>query len=110
LQRSQDSRDDRLVTVISISLVVGMAVALVLIFLWRNDPSAMTQDAAYHSAVVLCPPFFLVRVVSALADSTLAIVLTAGAIVIANGSLYAGLAALVFWIVSSLRPRRKMQQ
>jgi len=109
LQPNPNSPDDRLVIVISISLVVGMAVALVLIFLWRNDPSAMTQDAAYHVALAICPPFFLVRVVSVLADSTLAIVLTAGAIVVANGSLYAGLAALGFWIVSIRRSRGAIQ-
>ena len=89
----------------SVTIVLGMVVALALIFLWRSYPATMNQSGAYHLAVVLCPPFFLVRVASALTESTLAIVLTAGTIVLANGSLYAGLAALVYWIVS-IRGRR----
>ena len=89
----------------SVTIVLGMVVALVLIFLWRSYPATMTQSGAYHLAMVLCPPFFLVGVASALTESTLAIVLTAGTIVLANGSLYAGLAALVYWIVS-IRGRR----
>ena len=93
--------------VLSVAVVLGMAVALALIFLWRNHPATMTQSATYYLAVALCPPFFLVGVVSALTDSTIAVVLTAGTIVFANGSLYAGLAAFLYWIVSTWGQRRK---
>lgn len=88
----------------SLTVVLGMAVALILILVWRSHPT-MTQSGAYHLAVALCPPFFLVGVVTALADSTPAVVLTAGTIVFANGSLYAGVAALVYWALS-IRGRR----
>lgn len=97
MQRSPNHRNDTLTIVMSVTIVLGMAVALVLIFLWRSYPATMTQNGAYHLAVALCPPFFLVGVVSAMTESTLAVVLTAGTIVVANGSLYAGLAALVYW-------------
>lgn len=107
LQRTLTGRNDTLVMVLSGTVVLGMVVALILILLWRNYPATMTQSAIYHLAVALCPPFFLVGVVSALNDSTIAVVLTAGTIVFANGSLYAGLAAFVYWVVTSRAPRRK---
>ena len=103
MQRSPKYRDDTFVIVMSITAVFGMAVALVLVFLWRNHPATVTQSGAYQLAVALCPPFILVGVVSALTESTLAVVLTAGTIVFANGSLYAGVAALVYWALSNRR-------
>jgi len=106
LQRSPNGRNDNLVMALSVTVVLGMAVALILIFLWRSYPATMTQSPTYNLAVALCPPFFLVEVVSALSDSTFAVVLTAGTIVFANGSLYAGLAAFVYWVVTSRGPRR----
>jgi hypothetical protein len=79
-----------------------MAVALILVYVWLKHPAAITQGVTYHIAVALCPPFLLVRVMSALTDSALAVVLTAGTIVFANGPLYAGLAAFVYWVWSNL--------
>ena len=105
MQRSPDNRNDKLVIVMSITVVLGMAVALILVFLWRSHPAMVTQGGAYHLAVAVCPPFFLVGVVTAMADSTLAVVLAAGTIVFANGSLYAGVAALAYWAFS-IRGRR----
>ena len=107
MQRNPNGRDDTFVVAMSITVVLGMAVALIFIFLWRNHPAAITQGGPYHLAVAVCPPFFLVGVVNAMADSTLAVVLTSGTIVFANGSLYAGVAAFVYWVVSNRRPRRK---
>jgi hypothetical protein len=97
---SPNHRNVALTIVMSLTIVLGMAVALVLIFLWRRHPATMIEGGAYHLAVALCPPFFLVGVVSAQSESTLAVVLTAGTIVVANGSLYAGLAALIYWVFS----------
>ena len=105
LQRSPRNHDETFVIVMSITAVLGMVVALVLVFLWRNNPAVVTQSGAYQFAVALCPPFFLVGVVTALTESTLAVVLTAGTIVFANGSLYAGVAALVYWALSIRRRR-----
>lgn len=97
-------RDDAFVVVMSVTVVLGMVVGLVLVFLWRSHPATMAQSGTYRLAVVLCPPFFLVNVVAAMTESTLAVVLTAGTIVFANGSLYAGVAALAYWAMSI--PRR----
>ena len=108
MQRSPNHRSDTLTILMSVTVVLGMAVALVLIFLWRSYPATMTQNGAYHLAVALCPPFFLVGVVSAMTESTLAVVLTAGTIVVANGSLYAGLAALIYWVFSIWGRQNKM--
>ncbi len=102
-----NDRDDALLTVLSFTVVLGMVVGIVLVFLWRTYPAMVMHDGVYHLAVALCPPFLLVGVVSAIAESTLAVVLTTGTIVFANGSLYAGLAAFVYWILSNRRPRRE---
>ena len=100
LQGHTKSRDEAFVIVLSVAVVLGMVVALILIFLWQNHPAMITQGGPYRLAVAICPPFFLVGVVSAMTDSTLAVALAAGTIVFANASLYAGLAALVYWAYS----------
>jgi hypothetical protein len=108
LPASPNHRNETLTIVMSVTIILGMAMALVLIFLWRSYPATMTQSGAYYLAVALCPPFFLVGVVSAMTESTLAVVLTAGTIVVANGSLYAGLAALIYWVLSIWSPQNNM--
>ena len=105
MQRPQSRPNDAFVIVMSVTFVLGMAVALVLVFLWRHHPAFANPGGSYYLAVALCPPFILVGVVSALTESTLAVVLTAGTIVFANGSLYAGVAALVYWALSIRRRR-----
>ncbi|MGA9565331.1 MAG: hypothetical protein WBS19_07400 [Candidatus Korobacteraceae bacterium] len=102
---STKNRNDTLVIVLSVMFVVGMAIALVLFLLWRNHATAMAQGIAYHAAVMLCPPFILVSAIGSASDSTLALVLTGGTIVFANGALYAGLAAFVYWAVLTFLPR-----
>jgi hypothetical protein len=99
------SRDQGLVIAISAAVVSGMAVALLLIFLWRSHPSTITEGVAYRLAIAVCPPFILVGVVSALSDSTLAVVLAAGSIVLGNASLYAGLTAFAYWVWTTFWPR-----
>lgn len=85
-----------------------MAVAMVLFLLWRNHTAAMAQGVAYHTAVMVCPPFILVNAMGSAGDSMLALVLTGGTIIFANGALYAGLGALVYWAVVTFWPRRGM--
>jgi hypothetical protein len=101
-----NDRDDALLSVMSVTVVLGMVVGIVLVFLWRNYPAIVMHDGVYHLAVAFCPPFLLVGVVSAITESTLAVVLTAGTIVFANGSLYAGLAAFGYWIFLTRRRSR----
>jgi hypothetical protein len=107
LQRTPNTRDVTFLIVMSVSFVLGMAVALILVYVWLKHPGAISQSATYHIAVALCPPFLLVGVMSALTDSPLAVVLTAGTIVFANGPLYAGLSAFAYWVLSNLRPQGK---
>jgi hypothetical protein len=96
------NRDQGLVIAISLAVVLGMVVALLLIFLWRSYPAMMTQGAAYRLAMAICPPFILAGVVTELTDSTLAVVMTGGCIVLGNASLYAGLTAFGYWVWSTL--------
>ncbi len=107
LPRTPYPRDDTFVIVLSVTAVLGMVVALALVLLWRSYPATITDGTPYHAAMAVCPPFILVGVVSAMTESTLAVVLTAGTIVFANGSLYAGVAALVYWAFSTWRRRDK---
>lgn len=107
MPRDSKSRNDALITVLSIAFVAGMAVALILFQVWRKHPEAMAQGIPYRAAVALCPPFILVGSVGGIADSTLTLVLTAGTMVFGNGALYAGMAAFAFWGVSSFRPKRQ---
>ena len=90
--------------ILSLSFVGGMAIALAITLLWRSHP-AVAQGGAYQLAVALCPPFILVGSVGGITDTTLSLVLTAGIMVFANGALYAGLAAFVYWAIMTFWPR-----
>ena len=97
---------EALIIAISVAVVAGMLIAAVLIAWWRFHPSMLTSEAGFFAAVALCPPFMLLRQVGGVEDSVLSLVMTEGTIVVANGSLYAGLAAFVYWALTSCRPRR----
>lgn len=101
---SSKGRHELLIIVLSVTFVAGMAIALAITLLWRSHP-AMAQGMAYELAVALCPPFILVGSVGGITDTTLSLVLTAGIIVFANGSLYAGLAAFVYWAITTFWPK-----
>lgn len=107
--RDQRRQNDTLVIVLSIAFVAGMALAVLLIAIWRSHPAAIAQDAVFRAAVALCPPFMLVRVVGGLDDTTLALILTGGTVIMANGSLYAGLAAFAYWAFLTFWPHSKPQ-
>jgi len=107
LPQSSKRRSDILIVVLSVALVAGMAVALALFFAWRRDPAAMAQGLAFHAGVAVCPPFLLVGSVGGITDSDLALILTGGTIIFANGALYAGVAAFALWILSSFGPKRR---
>ena len=98
------TRHESLIMVLSLTFVGGMAIALAITLLWRSHP-AVAQGTAYQLAVALCPPFILVGSVGGISDTTLSLVLTAGTMVFANGALYAGLAALVYWAITTFWPR-----
>ena len=97
-------RHESLIMILSLAFVAGMAIALAITLLWRSHP-AVAQGGAYQLAVALCPPFVLVGSVGGITDTTLSLVLTAGIMVFANGALYAGLAAFVYWAIMTFGPR-----
>lgn len=106
MPQGKENRNEALVIVLSVMVVAGMAVAVVLIALWRNHVAAITDGFGFGVAVALCPPFLLVRAAGGIEDTTLNLTLTTGTIVIANGSLYGGLAAFVLWTLSAIRAGR----
>jgi hypothetical protein len=88
-----------LVTVLSLSFVLGMAVALAVYFAWRLNVGGL-QAHGFLSAVALsiCPPFVLSLVIGPTSDSDLVLALVVGTIVFANAFLYAGVAAGGYFI------------
>jgi hypothetical protein len=84
-----------------------MAVAISLLFLWREYPSLVAEGAGLNAALTLCPPYLLVHVARDMDDTTLSRIIIGGAVVIGNGSIYAGVATFVVWIMSRVWPRRK---
>ena len=102
--------NDNLVTVLSLSFVLGMAVALAVYFAWRLNVGGL-QAHGFLTAIALtiCPPFVLSLVIGPIPDSDLALVLVVGTIVFANAFLYAGVAAggyFVFTLAAKKKVRR----
>jgi hypothetical protein len=106
LSPTSKTRHEALIIVLSVMFVAGMAVALATVLLWRSHPG-IAQGTTYQVAVALCPPFILVGSVGGITDSTLSLALTAGVMVFANGSLYAGLGAFVYWVLSTFRSHNR---
>ncbi len=88
-----------------LSFALGMAVALIVFFLWRSHPEAF-QPATIAAALVVCPPFILSYAIGAIPDSAFALVLGAGTIIFANASLYAGVAAGIYAIVTMVSKKK----
>ena len=84
-----------------------MAIAILLLFLWREHPSLVAAGAGLNAALTLCPPYLLVHVARDMDDTTLSRVIIGGAVVLGNGSIYAGVATFVVWIMSRVWPRRR---
>ena len=88
------------------SFVLGLLVGLAVYFFWRTHPVNL-QPSSMVMALVVCPPFILSYAIGAAPDSAFAAVLGVGTIVLANGFLYAGVAAGVYAVVTLLAKRRK---
>ncbi len=106
--RKTDNRN--LMMVLSLSFVLGMAVALAVYFAWRINVGEL-QAHGFLTAIglIFCPPFVLSLVVGPNPDSALALVLIVGTIVFANAFLYAGAAAggyFIFTLIAKKRARR----
>ena len=89
---------------LSFTVVAGMAIAALVLLLWTKYPASVADGAGLRTAVALCPPFMLVQVVGGTNDTTMGLIITAGTIVIANASLYAGMASFVYWAITTFRP------
>jgi hypothetical protein len=100
------NRHETLIIVTSVALVVGMGIAILLIFLWREHPSVVAEGFGLNAALTLCPPYLLVRVARDMDDTALSQIVIGGAVVIGNASLYGGVATFVVWIMSRVWPRR----
>jgi hypothetical protein len=106
----QKTDNHNLLTVLLLSFVLGMAVALAVYFAWRLNMGDL-QGRGFLTAVALsvCPPFVLSLVIGPTPDSNLAFVLVVGTIVFANAFLYAGVAAGGYFIFT-LMARRKARR
>jgi hypothetical protein len=96
--------------VLSLSFVLGMAVALAVYFAWRLNVGEL-QAHGFLTAIglIICPPFVLSLVIGPTPDSDLALVLIVGTIVFANAFLYAGVAAGGYFIFSLTAKKRARQ-
>ena len=101
------NRHESLIIVTSVALVVGMGIAILLLFLWREHPAAIAEGAGLNAALTVCPPYLLVRVARDMDDTALSRIIIGGAVVVGNGSLYAGVATFVVWVMSRVWPRRQ---
>jgi hypothetical protein len=100
-------RENYLVIVLALAVVLGMAVALAVYFGWMNGviPTGFDHPLTIV-ALVLCPPFVLSLIVAPGPEPGLVVVLVAGTIVFANAFLYGGVASGIYAIVSVVLKRR----
>jgi len=103
------SRHETTIIVLSLAVVIGMAIAVAVVLLWTKFPAILAGGAGMRAAVALCPPFMLVQVVGGTDDTTMGLIITTGTILIANASLYAGLAMFVLWALTAFRPAKPRQ-
>lgn len=87
-------------TVLFLAFGLGLAVAVGLCSVWRYYPDAFSTPQARVAAIAVCPPFLLAGILEATADTTLAVIMTVGTIVFANGFLYGGLASFVYFLAT----------
>jgi hypothetical protein len=105
LNSRSGKRDNRFAFVMCLSLALGIAVALAVLFLWRSHPVAF-QDWPAVVALIVCPPFILSYAIGSTPDSAFAVVLGVGTIVLANAFLYAGVAAGIYAMATVVRKKK----
>ena len=94
--------DRRFVMVLCASFLLGLVVGLAVYFCWRLHGANLSPGWT-ATALVVCPPFVLSYAIGAAPDSALAVVLGVTTIVLANGFLYAGVAAGIYAVMTSVR-------
>jgi len=84
-----------------------MGVAVAVYSAWKFGAIAPGfHDALSAVALLVCPPFILSAAVDPTPDSDLALTLIVGTIVFANAFLYAGVAAVGYFVVTIMTNRR----
>jgi hypothetical protein len=107
LNQLRRTDNDSLLLVLSLSFVLGMAVALAVYFVWRLNVADLHSHGFLSAiALIVCPPYILSLVIGPIPDSDLALVLTVGTIVFANAFLYAGVAAGGYFIFTVMAKKR----
>jgi hypothetical protein len=103
-----EGKENYLLTVLSISFVLGMAVAICIYLAWRSGaiPPGF-HDALSAFSLIVCPPFILSFVVGAVPDAGLALALVVGTIVLANGFLYSGVGAGGYFIMTRMVRKKR---
>lgn len=102
------AKEKHLVLVLSISFVLGMAVAIAVYIGWRSGAIAPGfHDALSFLSLFVCPPFVLSFAVGPTPSADLALALVVGTIVFANAFLYAGVAAGGYFVVSTIVKKKK---
>ena len=101
------SKENYLMTVVSLAFVVGMAIALGIYFGWTHGviPPAF-NGAVSLVALFVCPPYILSIAIGPTAEAELMQVVLAGTIVFANGFLYAGVAAGAYYVFTLVFKRK----
>ena len=101
------SKEQHLLTALSISFVLGMGIAVGVYLAWRSGAIAPgLHDVLSAVALLVCPPFILSLAAGAVPDSDLALTLIVGTIVLANGFLYAGVAAVGYFVVTVIATKK----
>ena len=93
---------------LSLSFLLGMAVAVAVYFAWRLNVGGLQAHGFLTAiALIVCPPFVLSLVIGPIPDSDLALVLVVGTIVFANAFLYAGVAAGGYFIFTLAKKKKE---
>jgi hypothetical protein len=101
-------KEKYLLLVLSLSFVLGMAIAAGVYLAWRSGAIAPGLQNAWSAlALVVCPSFVLAVAAGAAPGSDFAVVLIAGTIVFANGCLYAGAAAGGYFLIGVMRKNER---
>ncbi len=95
------AKENYLVTVLGVSAVLGMAVAVAVYFAWKSHAIAPAWQGPFNAlGLFVCPPFILALAINPIPDSDLALALVVGTIIFANAALYAGVASGGYFLVT----------
>lgn len=95
----RNKKHDAYFILLSATFVVGLGIGIALCIIWRYHPAVFSTQVRF-AAIAICPPFLLVGILEATAETTLTLVMTIGTIIFANGFLYAGLASFSYFLVT----------